>query len=277
MAYGLYDFFAQILELPRFLDWLRNKSSFNITRAQGAQGWIGLPRIMSLAAEPSHTLMPIALTFFVASRLQGWQRIGLLSLAVLFTLGTFSRSCWIAYLGGAAAAAAASVLNKWDGDPRNSERLNYSMIALLPVIVLCTPFFTSDHSWSDTSFIERTDSSRAGVWLFLEEPLLGVGYFGWQGQTSRFSSLLMGLPDNISSLHNGVAVNLAAFGIGGAAIVLLPLVLVARARGLSVAEKSWWIAVTALGMLGGDYLSLPSTWTAIGIAITAARRSRAVV
>lgn len=272
VGYGLYDFAAQVFSLPRFLDPLRNSQSVAVTQSVGAQGWIRLPRLASLAAEPSHTLMPLAMTFFAAAYLGGWRRIALTVAALLFAIGTFSRTIWLALAAaGGLAIGVALVARVWRS-PRVGNALLVGAALALPLAVLVVPFFVISGVDSDSSIIERLDSSRVGFWLFLESPLLGHGFQGWEGLTYRFAGSLTGSATELTHVHNGMAVYLASLGVWGLAVIYAPLIWVLKTPFLGLAGKGWWIGAYSLALFGGDYLGLPSTWTVVALACSGALR-----
>lgn len=266
VGYGLYDFVAQILSLPRFLDALRNSQSVAITQTVGPQGWIRLPRLASLAAEPSHTLMPLAMTFFAAAHLRGWRRMALMSAALLFALGTFSRTVWIALAAGAGLAVGVGVTMRLWRNARLGNALLVGAALCLPLAVLMVPSFVQPGIGSDSSVVERLDSSRVGFWLFLSSPLLGHGFQGWEGLTYQFAGSLTGSATGLTYVHNGMAVYLASLGISGLVLIYTPLVCLLTTPSLGFAAKGWWIGAYSLALFGGDYLGLPSTWTVVAIA-----------
>lgn len=269
LAYGLYDMAAQLLGYPRFLSFLRNNASFFISTEEGAQGWIQLPRLSSLAAEPSHTLIHVSLALFVFMYMRGLSRILGVMLAITFALGTFSRTLWMTILGASIVTLGIRTLHRFE---RNSgapySRAAVFIAALcLPVIVITVPLLPSIGETGDLSFMERLDTSRTALWLFLDNPLLGVGFQGWQGQYFFFSDKLIGPAHGLSQVHNGFAVYLAAMGIAGLTIVYAPLLLLVSSEHLSPPAKGWWISTYCLSALGGDYIAMPSTWTALAVAL----------
>jgi len=270
ITYGLYDFGAQILGWPRFLDVLRNSQSVAIADAVGAQGWIKLPRLSSLSAEPSHTVMPVALAFFMFTQLKGWPRRVLLTFVIMFCVGTFARTLWIAMLGAAMMSATLWVLSRFRA-PLASKLTGIGIVAaaiLLPVIVGIAPFVALSGDVADLSTVERFDSARTAILLFFDHPLLGLGFYGWDGKAMQFSYLMSGPASSFKVVHNGFAVYLVSLGIIGIVLVYMPSLLIVRARGLSPAQKGWWIGAYSLALLGGDYLALPSTWTMIAVVVT---------
>jgi O-Antigen ligase len=265
--YGLYDFVAQVFELPRFLDFLRNSASFAIMQNMGAQGWIQLPRLASLSSEPSHTVMPVALAFYLATRLRGWTRFALILGSFLFCVGTFSRTLWLVIGGAGAFTGVLGVLSS-SSRPGLRALTRPVLVAAgvaLPAMVSLSSAFLSFGADADVSTLERWDSSRIGLWLFASNPLIGVGFHGWEGMGFQFAERLA-LSSAVVDIHNGVSAYLAALGVLGAVVIYAPIALLLRARALSNTGRAWWLATYCLTLVGGDYISLASTWTVLAVA-----------
>lgn len=275
LLYGMYDFLAQLVGYPRFLNALRNSQSFNVNQAIGGQGWIGLlPRLSSLAAEPSHTAMQVLLGFYLAATfVSRWRRAGLIILTLAFCVGTFARTIWIAVAGAIVGAMFSSLLMRGGRDLRKTAAMLVVAIAvLLPMAVLTFPLFTRLPADADLSISERFDSSKAGLLFFAQHPLLGVGLHGWDNHpTHDVVDRISAAPGDLREIFNGVAAYLAALGVAGLFVVYAPLALLLRSN-LAVAEKTWWVCAYSLTLLGGDYLALVSTWTTIAI-VTASIKS----
>lgn len=271
LLYGLYDFAAQVLGWPRFLNFLRNNESFFVSQQTGEQGWIRLPRLSSLAPEPSLTTFHVALSYFLASRMQRWRRSFYL-VVTAFLIGTFARSLWVVVLAGAGGALGMALLRRAaPGLPRRTSILTLGLAAcLLPAIATFAPLFTVPAVDADPSVVERIDSSASALRLFFEHPLTGVGYQGWSGSYFRFSDVLYGSIRALNQVHNGYSAQLAALGVIGAVIIYLPSLLVLSASNLSSVEKGWWLAGFSASALGGDFLSAPSTWTVLALVLVLA-------
>jgi hypothetical protein len=267
LSYGIYDIAAQFMGIPRFLEPLRNNVSLAVSVQQGAQGWIQLPRLSSLAAEPSHTLMHVALAFFLFMHLRGKARLFWLVLALAFTVGTFSRALWISMLGSGAIAFAFRIL-------AGRSTLRFSRTAaiaagfMLPVLALLVPIVGTPGENADLSVLERFDSSRSALWMFIQNPFLGVGFQGWQGHFFSFNGALAGGASALNQIHNGFAVYLAGLGLAGAVFIFLPSLLVATSDRLTPAAKGWWLGICSLSAVGGDYLAMPSTWTVLAVVLS---------
>jgi O-antigen ligase len=274
ISYGIYDFVAQIFKYPRFLNALRNNHTFSINQGFGVQGWIFLPRLSSLAAEPSHTAVPAILALYIAARLGGWKRVVLLGLTLLFCVGTFARTIWIAVLGAAGAWIVTAALSRLGADGRRAATAFVVVMAIaLPLSVLAVPLLLPVAADADASILDRFDSSRAGVLLFQAHPIIGIGFHGWDSHpiyavTDRVASST----GYLSNILNGIASYLAALGLVGLVIVYVPIWLILRAGSLHAVEKAWWIGAYSLVLLGGDYLALASTWTVLAVAISGATR-----
>jgi hypothetical protein len=267
LLYGIYDFVAQIVGYPRFLDALRNSHSFSINQGVGLQGWVSLPRLSSLAAESSHTAMHVLLGFFLALALaKRLRRVALIILTFAFCLGTFARTIWIAVAGAGTGAAVVPVLMRGE---RHLKKLTSVLVVVtgvsLPIAVLLVPFFIRLPIDADLSAIERFDSSKAGVLLFAQQPLLGMGLHGWDNHPVHdVVDRVVAAPGDLRDVLNGVAVYMSALGIAGLLVVYVPLVLLLRSN-MEMAAKTWWICAYSLILLGGDYIALVSTWTTIAI------------
>lgn len=270
LLYGLYDLIAQVFGLPRFLNALRNNSSLGISQYQGAQGWIQLPRLSSLAAEPSHTVMHLALAFAIATRLRGKLRWILLLLALAFAVGTFARTVWLVLVGAGAAAFGIWLLETLrDELPRASVNIALGAAAVaLPFAAAAVPLLTTLPPDADLSLSERLDSSRTALRFFFDYPLTGVGFQGWAGQFYQFTPELAGTFESLFFIHNGVAAYLGALGIVGAIVIYFPVVLILWADNLSNPAKGWWLTVFTLFNLGGDYFAFASTWTTLAIILS---------
>jgi hypothetical protein len=268
LLYGMYDFVAQIVGYPRFLNGLRNSQSFNINQGLGGQGWIALlPRLSSLAAEPSHTAMQVLLGFYLASKLVSrWRRVGLITLTLAFCAGTFARTIWIAVAGAMAGAMTSFLLMRGGGDfKKTAATLVVAIAVLLPMAVLTFPLFTKPPAGADLSIAERFDSSKAGLFFFAQHPLLGVGLHGWDNHPIHdVVDRISAAPGDLREVFNGVAAYLAALGVSGLFVVYVPLALLLRSS-LKVVEKTWWVCAYSLTLLGGDYLALVSTWTMLAV------------
>jgi hypothetical protein len=275
LLYGMYDFLAQIVGYPRFLNGLRNSQSFNINQGIGGQGWIALlPRLSSLAAEPSHTAMQVLLGFYLASTfVSRWRRSGLMILTLAFCVGTFARTIWIAVAGAIVGVMISFLLMRGGKDLKKTAAMLVVAIAiLLPMAVLTFPLFTWLPAGADLSIAERFDSSKAGLLFFAQHPLLGVGLHGWDNHPIHdVVDRISAAPGDLREVFNGVAAYLAALGVAGLFVVYAPLVLLLRSN-LEVVEKTWWVCAYSLTLLGGDYLALVSTWTTIAI-VTASIKS----
>lgn len=270
LTYGIYDFAAQILHYPRVLDFLRNNTSFSINRQSGSQGWISLPRLSSLAAEPSMTTMQVALSAYVSLQFKGARRFLLMALCVLFVIGTFARSVWITILGSALLAAAMSLLQ------RRSKRtgLDFTKLALLllavclPIIVMTSYYVLNPGSTADLSELIRVESSRAGIDMFLQHPFVGVGFEGWRGSTASFPGHVFGSLQTITQINNGFSVYLASLGFLGICAIYTPLFLILTQPRLSVSAAAWWVGIYCLSALNTDFITVASTWTALAVMMT---------
>jgi hypothetical protein len=268
LLYGMYDFFAQIVGYPRVLNGLRNSQSFNINQGLGGQGWIALlPRLSSLAAEPSHTAMQVLLGFYLASTfVSRWRRAGLITLTLAFCVGTFARTIWIAVAGGMTGAMISFLLMRGGRDLQKVAPMLVVVIAvLLPMAVLTFPLFTKPPVGADLSIAERFDSSKAGLFFFAQHPLLGVGLHGWDSHPIHdVVDRISAAPGDLREVFNGVAAYLAALGVAGLFVIYVPLALLLLSN-LKVVEKTWWVFAYSLTLLGGDYLALVSTWTMLAV------------
>jgi hypothetical protein len=267
ICYGLYDFVAQIFGYPRFLDALRNNHSLNINRGVGSQGWVFLPRLSSLAAEPSHTAMHVLLAFYLATQIRKRSlRFGLMFLAFAFCIGTFARTIWIAVAGATVGTSIVyALVHGNDKLKRTAGILVAGGGALLPIAVLLVPLMTGLSADADASVLARFDSSRAGILMFAQHPLLGMGLHGWDNHPLHaIVDRIVASPGDLRDVLNGVAVYLAALGVAGLLVVYMPLVFIMRSR-TTVVAKIWWVCAYSLTLLGGDYIALASTWTAIAI------------
>ncbi len=267
LLYGIYDFAAQILHYPRILDFLRNNTSFFINRQTGSQGWISLPRLSSLAAEPSMTTMQVALTAYIALQFSGWRRFLLMTLCVLFVTGTFARSVWITMLGSALLATGMSLLKRWSRRTGvDFTRLALLLIAIcLPLVIMTSSYTLTPGSNADLSELIRVESSRAGVDMFLRHPFLGVGFEGWRGSGAAFTGHVFGSFQSITQINNGFAVYLASLGLLGLFAIYTPLLLILTQPRISPAATAWWIGTYCLSALNTDFITVASTWTALAV------------
>lgn len=267
LFYGIYDFIAQIVGYPRVLNGLRNSHSFSINQGIGSQGWIVLPRLSSLAAEPSHTAMQVLLSLYVAFALVSrWRRVGLVTLTLAFCIGTFARTIWVAVAGAIFGVIIGFLLMRGGKDlNKMAATLVVSVAVLLPMAVLLFPLFTLLPSGADLSILERFDSARAGLLFFAQHPLVGIGLHGWDNHpTHDVVDTIAASPGDLREIFNGVAAYLAALGVLGLFVVYAPLVLLLRSN-LPVIGKTWWVCAYSLMLLGGDYLALVSTWTMLAV------------
>jgi hypothetical protein len=279
LLYGMYDFVAQIAGYPRVLNWLRNSQSFNINQGIGGQGWIVLPRLSSLAAEPSHTAMQVLLAFYLASMLVSrLRRVALMVLTLAFCVGTFARTIWIAVAGAIVGAMISFLLMRSGKDLKKTAGVLVVAVAvLLPMAVLTFPLFTHLPTGADLSIAERFDSSKAGLFFFAQHPLVGVGLHGWDNHPIHdVVDRISAAPGDLREVFNGVAAYLAALGLAGLFVVYTPLILFLRSN-LEVVDKTWWICAYSLTLLGGDYLALVSTWTMLAIVTSSTQNSPGVL
>ena len=270
LAYGIYDFAAQILHYPRFLDFLRNNTSFDISRQTGSQGWISLPRLSSLAAEPSMTTMPVALSAYLALQFKGARKVLLLTLCTLFVIGTFARSVWITMLASALLAAAMSLLKRWTAKTGlDLTRVVSLLLAiLLPLIVMASPYLVTPGPNADLSELIRVESSRAGVDMFLHHPFLGVGFLGWRGSSASFTGHVFGSFQVITQVNNGFSAYLASLGLLGTFVIYTPLFLIMTQPRISVSGVAWWLGIYCFSALNTDLLTVASTWTVLAVMMT---------
>lgn len=270
LSYGIYDFAAQIFQYPRFLDPLRNNASFFISRQTGTQGWIALPRLSSLAAEPSLTAMPVALSAYLAFQFRGPRRFLLIALCTLFVLGTFARSVWITMVGGTLLVVGMKVLKHWSRrsglDPT---KLALLILAIcLPPIVMASSDFITPGPNADTSELIRVEASRAGIDMFLHHPLVGVGFEGWRGSAASFKGHVFGSAQIITEIDNGFSLYLASLGLLGIFAIYTPLFLILTQPRISVSATAWWVGIYCFSALNTDFISLASTWTALAVIMT---------
>jgi hypothetical protein len=269
VGYGLFDFVGQIFGWPGFLNFLRNSVSYGAAEARGAQGWLRLPRVMSLASEPSTTTLLTTLALYAGFFLwpRRWFYGALIFATLVFSALTFSRSNWLTVGAATVAAGFATALVRFR--PRLYRPIVW--LGLAPVMIVLPLLYLISVSeissvFSDSSAADRSATTLMGLRIFFDHPLLGVGLNNFEDQVWRYGGgLLDPLAKEIDLIANGPAFYLQAFGAWGLAFFYLPIIYVISLERLSPTARLWW--VVALSVYGStvDFYYLPQAWFVLAL------------
>ena len=265
--YGLYDFTAQLLKLPRFLDFLRNSQSILVSREFGDQGWLGIPRAVSLSAEPSHTGSIILLGMYIGfMRPEGnTKRQWLGILAIVFALLTVSRTVWV-MVAGVLLMAIVYRLVGWVV-LRYAPAIRRSIVALAVLILPLASALTviaGDLVGNDVSAQKREITTLLGFNIFFDHYWIGTGFFNWNSYYFDYPSLLSS-DAAPGYLHNMLGIYLSSLGIWGVLYVILPVVLLLHPDNQKASTKVMLVTGYCLMALGVDFTVLGSFWTLLAV------------
>lgn len=180
--YSIYQFFAFRYDWP-FTDILRTSKSYSITRGLEDSSWAGLPRARAFMPEPcfwgAFLLIPFSLVLpfvFERKKIALWL---LLSVFVTALLLTFSRSCWF----GCLFILVLFVYYKIIYEQKIIRTAKIFLIVTAGIILLLTlivpdklNLFQRLSAFSDFSSFERFEMQKRAFQIFLEYPILGVGF-----------------------------------------------------------------------------------------------------
>jgi hypothetical protein len=274
IGYGLFDFCGQLLGWPGLLDFMRLGAT---TFARGAQGWLSIPRVMSLSAEPSLTLLPILLTLYLAIffPMRRWPRRLLLLATFAFALLTISRTVWVVVLACLLVCTAAHQL--W----RNRALRPWLEASPILVMILVSIQFSLSASTVASGFTDESASIRAattqmGLRIFGDYPWLGIGPNNFGHVFAQYSS---GLFDPLaaakSNINSGLAYYLQGYGIAGFAIYFLPMLLIAAMKNVPLSARLGWVTAFSIAGTLTDIYYLPHA--ALVLAVLVAENAASAV
>jgi O-antigen ligase len=126
-------------------------------------------------------------------------------------LATFSRGAWASAVLGSAALALA-------GQWRASARILRWVLVATVVLDLMSGGMVRDtfeRTLGDWIIEQRVGLTYAGVLMFVDHPLAGVGPGGYEAQLDQYGVILSGLTDFQPTPHNAFVQMAAEAGIGG--------------------------------------------------------------
>jgi O-antigen ligase len=275
-VYGAYQLAAKQLDLPLFLDWLRNNQSF-YTYEYDTAGWIALVRATSIYAEPSQATVPILVLFILNIRLKtkplskftGWLAL------LLFTMATFSRSAWAVLL----TAAVVSFLFRSATLCRlaQTKRQTVAVASLLLLVIMPVWGFIRANGEGDLSAQERSAGIVLGVYMIKDAPVLGLGWNSFGVMAQHYAALPVDLDATIdfSMIHNTVVSYVQQAGLAGFLLASLPIILLARwstaPAWMTCTTLASFLVASEIGDIG--YSSLTWLWIALLINMNAREAS----
>ena len=265
VLYGFYDISAQIYGLPHFLEFVRNNHSTYVSTAVTG-GWIGLPRISSLAAEPSLTSTPIMIFFATcAIMLTGWRRNTGFLLLIIFTIGTAARSLWLVAAISVIGTMGAKLAEYFSSDLNRARWSKASLAAgcfLLPILLLSIRLSVPSDD-KDFSIQERQEATRAGFELFQSNPVVGLGFEAKNVYYRNYADRLSNFTTTPTVIHNGLAAYISSLGVIGFLMFEIPFLLIVIDGNLSFRWKVYWLSVMLMLLQIGDLTYQSSFWVVL--------------
>lgn len=264
--YGFYQFAAGFLNLPLFLEFLRNNKSFSFAdNSQG--GWIDMFRATSIWAEPSFAAVPIALFIFLltyhpsaSKRRKLWYVI-----VSVYAALTFSRTVWAIWAVCSIMAAFSCYPRRWYSKLEATvARHRYALFLIVPLILVQWTALVKPSEDADISAITRTTSVTVGQRVFFENPWLGTGLNSF-GKVSG-AAMTYYTDEDLTIVHNMFVSYGQQLGVLGLAICIFPLVFVLSLERVPFAQRLYWAGVyVLLGSLGGDFLYFSLSWFVLAL------------
>ncbi len=267
--YGIYQLPAKFLNLPLFLDWLRNNRSYDVYGFD-TSGWVSLVRATSIYPEPSLCTVPVLVLILLTAYLPAprYSKVFVWIVVVLFSILTFSRTIWLAI----ASLVIAGILSRSETFCRKFQRHKLFFAILLLFLIVAIPIwaFLGSNYKADLSRQERAGSVVIGIQLVQQRPFLGYGWNSYETLMDAYQINMEDVSPNVSfrTIHNMFVSYAEQAGIVGLLYCIFPFMLIIFASeapvGLRLASIS---SLLAASELGGDvaYTSLFWLWTAIVI------------
>jgi O-Antigen ligase len=195
------------LPLPDLFRTSNLYMKLNTLTPSGGGGWIGVPRAMGAAPEPSfwggYLLFSSAFAlgrFELGRGYRAGLRLVLLLLAVLIT---FARGAWFT-----ASLVGVACLAMRHGSARRKRPSAWPVYAVLVLAVSVTfsvPLLGENSGFAriDRSAIERLSSQKTGYRILADHPVLGVGLGSIESLAEQYAFYFPGYSDmSFSVLHN---------------------------------------------------------------------------
>jgi O-antigen ligase len=180
------------------------------------------------------------------SNAQRWSAVGALCAIVGGLAATFSRGSWLSLLGG-------TLILWFAGERRYLAKIWLTGIALVLAIELVSGGAISDtarRTLTDWVLEQRAGLMIAGLLMFWEHPLVGVGPGGFAPNLVNVATEVPQLYDYLPTPHNAFIQMAAESGIFGLLLFILLLIVAvrcfikrAREPGIDAAEKNLRLAV----------------------------------
>ncbi len=217
--YGFYQYLSFLNFLPQ-IDILRNADIYCIYKGVGIEGWSGTYRSYGFFPEPSFwacfLLIPMSfLAPYLFSFRKFWIEKFLFLMFLLSLFITFGRSGWVGFLLMILIFPFTAKINL------KSKILYFTMALVLLLLFFgsCLSGYLKLPILSDLSFYQRFGAQAAAYEIFLERPLLGVGFGNFENFADDYFTYK---EENISFLvaHNFYLRILAETGLIGFAFFL---------------------------------------------------------
>lgn len=249
--YGMYEFLAKRNGYPLWLEGVANNKSFRVASGLNG-GWLGedAVRVRTFWAEPSASLLPVAISFFLAAR--GWlfhsPRLNFifLVLIVCYAYLTGSRNVYLACLVLFFTLVLIGLLRRV-----NRKLVGLFMIACITAIVAFA--FTWQllvaYVFDDLSASGRAASVTVGIGVWMQNIMFGTGFNTFETESFKYGLAGGGITGE-SIIQNALLANLQQAGLVGTVAIFAPLVLAI----LSTA-KYWstlgpmWLCIIAAGAI----------------------------
>jgi len=250
LAYGIYTYYAQLLDLPEFLGLLRPSPDLTNDHIYSQQfyGWGSSSRAYSVWYEPSFSSLVFAcylpmLYFPVSRRL----KIAVILLAIPYAYLTFARSVWLVGL--------VFVFGHFMGLFKlKLSQAGLVLTAMMAGIVIIWIQVVAAGSYDEASALIRIYSIEDGILEWLDNPFFGTG----QAEIIQASNYL----SDIRHIHASIPAMLHWYGLIGLLIVLIPYWYLADGgSGSSNKAKTSFIYLSIIAItVGGALLMMSIFW-----------------
>jgi hypothetical protein len=272
ILYGIYQFFADTYQLPVFLNFLRNSSSYNISgfnkdigdfEQLGAGGWLETYRAYSIWAEPSFSALPVALFLYTLNFYSKNTKEAVVWGGILLTyvILTYARSVWIT------TSFILLIILIFKNKHLTNKIRSHAIQNIYPIILIFF-IFLSTLFWAnfspiymqDLSSIGRSSSVIIGFQVFLDNFFVGTGMNSFKDIQSQYSNDLY-YYNAEPIVHNLFVGYLQQMGLFGLIYSLLPIFYILSLRQVDIEKRLIMALIFAsIGVFVGDFYYSPFPW-----------------
>lgn len=250
-GYGIYTYYAQLLDLPEFLFFLRPNPDLRAEAIYSQEffGWASAARAYSVWFEPSFSaiVMACALPFLYLSSNRKL-KILFVVFAVPFIYLTYSRSTWIV----AAFLVLAHVVGLF--------KIRMNQVGLL-LFVLCIGAGLTfaqvyiANFYDEQSSLIRIYSVVSGVLEWVDNPIFGTG-------KAELLAAPEILGEDIEHIHASIPMMLHWYGLFGLIVAIIPYwSLAAKGSGRNNTAQTSFIYLTIIAItVGGALMMMSIFW-----------------